>query len=215
MDIESFISAWIHSFQFRITLRISVRHRVKRTAPFIHHIDLTGIKRYRKKNHTVRLLKWSHRMGTGTKKKKNIGAELYALTYFRFLWIKWAQNRNIYYHFSVKKWFFFCSFSMCTNIFSLSLTLFLVYCLFQYSFFYGIRFYFIHFTFDQKSDTHIYIAMLISCGMVEQWVLLLIKALAGEKNMEKLSFTQIMLFKMRWKAGANIKQGRLSCMHIR
>lgn len=37
------------------------------------------------------------------KKKKN--TELYVLTYFLFLWIKWEQNRNIHYHFSVKKWF--------------------------------------------------------------------------------------------------------------
>lgn len=152
----SFNSAWIRPFRFRITLA-SMIQRLKCSAPFIYH--LTEANKQTNKN-TVRLAKWPHRR---EQEKKNIKWRWTLCVHiFLLLWNKWAQNRNIYYHFSVKKWFL--QFSNAVRFFFSPLLL-----LFQYSFFMvSVFFYFIHFTFDQRPKTHIVVSAFVNKSFIKK-----------------------------------------------
>lgn len=106
--------AWF-AFTVNKKWRKRKKQNLKCVAPFFYRSNLPWNKlEFRKKNKfwaniQSSVSSYANMEMSRKQKEKKTSAKLYVLTWILFfrlvLWIKWAQNRNIYYHFSVKKWF--------------------------------------------------------------------------------------------------------------
>lgn len=152
MWILSFNSAWIHSFQTGITVEHSQCETENKTCGAIYLSHWFDWNKGKGKK-SVQLSKWSCRNGNRNQHEWEKMESNFMRSHIFSFYESNEHKTKIFTTILVWRSDFLEFFNVCEVFFS---ALVLVYCCFNSSVlvFYGIRFYFIHFTFDQRPSTH-------------------------------------------------------------